>query len=160
MSIPTIMRCRRTSFPAALMTMLALASGCGKKDTNANNQSSSGAIAPASSANTVQVTDVALGRSVGTNKQVASATTTFTPGDTIYASVHTTGAAQNANITARWTFQDGQVVNERTESISPSSDAYTEFHISKPSGWPAGNYTLHVLLNGQEAQTKTFTVQK
>ena len=75
------------------------------------------------------------------------------------ASVHTTGTGQGVQIVGRWTFQDGQVVDERTESISPTGDAYTEFHIAKPSGWPAGKYTLHVLVNGQEVQTKDFTVK-
>ena len=63
------------------------------------------------------------------------------------------------NIAARWTYQDGQVVDERSETVAPSSDTYTEFHIAKPSGWPAGKYTAHVLVNGQEVQTKDFTVQ-
>ena len=106
----------------------------------------------------MQVADVTLGRSVSADKRVADQTGTFSPSDTIFASVHTTGSAQT-NLAARWTFQDGQVVNERTESIAPSGDAYTEFHISKPSGWPAGKYTLHVLVNGQEVQTKDFAVK-
>ena len=144
---------------AALAAALLTVAACGKKGSDTSAQSSGGAIAPASTSGSVQVADVSLGRSLGTNKQVASTTTTFTPRDTIYASVHTTGTAQNANVTARWTFQDGQVVNERSETISPTGDAYTEFHISKPSGWPAGNYMLHVLLNGQEVQTTNFKVQ-
>jgi hypothetical protein len=78
----------------------------------------------------------------------------------IFASVHTSGSASNATLTARWTFQDGQQVDERSETISPSGDAYTEFHVSKPGGWPAGNYTLHVLLNGQEIATKNFSVSR
>jgi hypothetical protein len=147
---------------ATIIAAFLVIAACGKKDQNTNAQTSSGAIAPPTptTTNGVQVSDVNLGRAIDANKTVANNTTTFGPRDTIYASVHTTGAAQNATVTARWTYQDGQVVNERTESISPSGDAYTEFHISKPSGWPAGNYTLHILLNGQEAQTKTFTVQK
>ena len=144
---------------AVLLLIAALAvGGCGKKAND--TQSAGGTIAPASQSTALQVSDVALGRSLGANKAVSTPTTTFTPNDTIYASVHTTGTAQGATIAARWTFQDGQVVNERTESISPNGDAYTEFHISKPSGWPAGKYTLHVLMNGQEVQTKDFTVQK
>ena len=106
------------------------------------------------------VFDVQLGRSVGADKHVANPTDTFAPADTIYASVHTTGTAQNATVAAHWTFQDGQTVNDQTETISPTGDAYTEFHISKPSGWPAGKYTLHVMVNGQEVQTKDFTVNK
>jgi hypothetical protein len=142
----------------AMITALLSIAACGKKGNDTPAQSSSGSIAPSPGA--LQVTDVSLGRSLGANKSVANSTTTFATRDTIYASVHTNGSASNANLTARWTYQDGQVVNERTETISPNGDAYTEFHISKPSGWPAGNYTLHVLLNGQEVQKKDFTVQK
>ena len=50
-------------------------------------------------------------------------------------------------------------MDERSETISPTGDAYTEFHIVKPSGWPKGKYTLHVLLDGTEVQTKDVTVK-
>jgi hypothetical protein len=143
---------------AAVLLALLVVGACGKKaDEQPATQSSGGAIGPSSS--TVQVADIALGRGLSADKRVSSETTTFGARDTIYASVHTTGAAPNTNITARWNFQDGQLVNERTETISPSGDAYTEFHIAKPSGWPTGKYTLHVLVNNQEVQTKDFTVQ-
>ena len=149
--------------PGIRATTLALAliviGACGKKSNDTSAQTSGGAIAPASN-NTVQVADVALGRGVSADKHVANQSDTFTARDTIYASIHTTGAAPNTKLAARWTFQDGQVVDERTETISPTGDAYTEFHISKPTGWPAGRYTLHVLVNGQETQTKDFTVSK
>lgn len=145
---------RATTFAFALIVVGA----CGKKTSDTSAQTSGGAIAPSS--NAVQVADVTLGRGVTADKHVANQSDSFTARDTIVASVHTTGAAPNTNLTARWTFQDGQVVDERTETISPSGDAYTEFHISKPSGWPTGKYTLHVLVNGQETQTKDFTVNK
>lgn len=147
---------RATSVALALIVIGA----CGKKSNDTSAQTSGGTIAPASNSGSVQVADVTLGRGVSADKHVANQSDTFTARDTIYASIHTTGTAPNTNLTARWTFQDGQVVDERTETISPSGDAYTEFHISKPSGWPAGKYTLHVLVNGQETQTKDFTVSK
>lgn len=141
---------------AACSLALFVAAACGKKTDQASDQTSSGTIAPASGA--VQVADVTLGRGLAADKRVANQSETFSARDTIYASVHTTGSAPNTSIGARWTYQDGQVVDERTETISPTGDSYTEFHISKPSGWPAGRYTLHVLVNGQEAQRKDFTV--
>ena len=150
----------RSGLRATTLALALLALGaCGKKSNDTSAQTSGGAIAPASN-NSVQVADVTIGRGVSADKHVANLSDTFAARDTIYASIHTTGAAPNTNLTARWTFQDGQVVDERTETISPSGDAYTEFHISKPSGWPAGKYTLHVLVNGQETQTKDFTVSK
>jgi hypothetical protein len=145
---------RATTFALALLTIGA----CGKKTDESSTQTSGGTIGPA--ANTVQVADVTVGRGVSADKRIANQTDTFAARDTIYASIHTTGAAPNTNLTARWTFQDGQVVDERTETISPTGDAYTEFHISKPSGWPAGRYTLHVLVNGQETQTKDIAVNR
>ena len=151
---------RRSGLRATTLALALIVIGaCGKKSNDTPAQTSGGAIAPASNSS-VQVADVTIGRGVSADKHVANQSDTFAARDTIYASVHTTGAAPNTNLTARWTFQDGQVVDERTETISPSGDAYTEFHISKPSGWPAGKYTLHVLVNGQETQTKDFTVSK
>jgi hypothetical protein len=139
-----------------LLLALVATNACGKKEQPAT-QTSGGAIAPGPTA--PQVADVTLGRSVSADKRVADQTDTFSARDTIYASVHTTGAAQSANLVARWTYQDGQVVTESNEPISPTGDAYTEFHIFKPSGWPAGKYTLHLLVNGQEMQTKDLTVK-
>ena len=149
--------------PAVCALALMLAVACSKKENQETTaQGAGGAVVPPATTPqpaALQVADVKLGNKLDANKQVANATDSFAPRDTIFASVHTTGAAQNAQIVGRFTFQDGQVVDERTESISPTGDAYTEFHIAKPSGWPAGKYTLHVLLNGQEVQTKEFTVK-
>jgi hypothetical protein len=143
-------------FTCATALVLFGIAACGKKTQDTSTQTSSGSIAPGATA--IQVADVTVGRSITADKRIADQTDTFSPHDTIFASIHTTGSAQ-ANLAARWTFQDGQVVNEHTESIAPSGDAYTEFQISKPSGWPAGKYTLHVLVNGQEVQTKDVTVK-
>ena len=148
---------RVTTVAIALLAIGA----CGKKTDDTTTQSAPGTIGPANtSTGAVQVADVTLGRGVTADKRVSSQTETFAARDTVYASVHTTGAAPNTNLTARWTFQDGQVANERTEAISPNGDAYTVFYISKPTGLPAGRYTLHVLVNGQETQTKEFTVNQ
>jgi hypothetical protein len=156
-------RASRYLRPTACALALMLVAACGgKKEGPDTAQGAGGAVVPPATTTqpaALQVADVKVGNKVDANKQVSNATDTFTPKDTIFASVHTTGTAQNAQVVARWTFQDGQTVNERTESISPTGDAYTEFHIEKPGGWPAGKYTLHVLLNGQEVQTKDITVK-
>lgn len=145
---------------AATLTVALLALGaCGNKTDRTTADTASGTIAPATNTSTVQVADVTLGRSISGDKRIANQTDTFGARDTIYASVHTTGSAPNTNVGVRWTFQDGQVVSERTETIAPTGDAYTEFHIAKPSGWPTGKYTAHILVNGREVQTKDFTVQ-
>jgi hypothetical protein len=144
----------RTTFAGVLCLALALgASACNKKDQSGTAGGAVEANAP------VRVADVTLGRGIGADKRVANQTDTFGTRDTIYASVRTTGTGSGTQLTARWTYQDGQVVDERTETISPTGEAYTEFHIAKPSGWPVGKYTLRVLVNGSEVQTKEFTVR-
>jgi hypothetical protein len=107
----------------------------------------------------VRVTDVTLGRAVGADKAITDRTDTFRPNDTIYISVATEGTATNATLRARWTFEDGQVVDESTRTIAPNSRERTEFHITKPSGWPAGKYKVEVSLDNQAAETKDFEVR-
>jgi hypothetical protein len=107
----------------------------------------------------VRVTDVTLGRSVGGDKAVTDSTDTFKPNDTIYASIATEGSAPSATLRAKWSFEDGQLVDESTRTIAPSNRERTEFHISKPDGWPAGKYKVEVFLNDQSAQTKSFDVR-
>lgn len=107
----------------------------------------------------VRVTDVTLGRSVGGDKAITDRTDTFKPNDTIYASVATEGSAQSATLRAKWSFEDGQLVDESTRTIAPNNRERTEFHIAKPDGWPAGKYTVEVFLNDQSAETKRFDVR-
>ena len=107
----------------------------------------------------VSVASVDLGTAVGADQKVTSPTTTFTPKDTIYAAVSTTGTASNATLGAKWTYQDGQTVNDSSQTIAPTGPAVTTFHISKPDGWPPGNYKVEISLNGTSTASKDFTVQ-
>ena len=137
-----------------LLLVLGVAAGtgaCAKKTAETT-------AAPPATAS-VSVTDVDLGRAIGADKRVTDKTTDFKPTDTIYAVVLTSGTSSNANLKARWTYQDGQVVNESDQSIAPTGDTATEFHISKPDGWPKGKYKVEVLLDGASARTKDFEVK-
>jgi hypothetical protein len=107
----------------------------------------------------VSVTSVDLGTAVGADQKVTSPTTSFSPKDTIYAAVSTTGAASNATLGAKWTYQDGQTVNDSSQTIAPTGPAVTTFHISKPDGWPAGNYKVEISLDGNMVSSKDFSVK-
>lgn len=108
----------------------------------------------------LRVTAVDLGKSILPDKSVASPTSTFAPRDTVFASVATEGAAASATIRARFTFNDGQLVNESTQTITPTGPARTEFHISRPTGWPIGKYRVEVFLDSQPAGSKDFEVKR
>ncbi len=103
----------------------------------------------------LDVTDVALGRSIGADKKVVEEIGDFAPTDTIYASVETSGIG-SGTLAARWTFEDGQVVDEGSQPVSGAG--ITEFHVSKPDGWPAGHYEVVLSLNGDEVERSGFDV--
>jgi hypothetical protein len=138
-------------FVAALAFAIA---GCG--DRNADRQET--ATGEVAGERAVRVTNVELGRGVGTDNRITDRTDDFRPNDTIHASVVTEGSGANTTIVARWTFEDGQVVDESSRTISATGTDVTEFHISRPGGWPTGRYTLRILVNGEEVESKDFRV--
>ena len=105
------------------------------------------------------VTAVELGNAVDADRRVRAPTTSFAPSDTIYASIRSEGSGPDVTLTARWSYQDGQVVEETSQVIVPRGPAATEFHISKADGWPTGQYKLEVIANGAPVATKEFSVQ-
>ena len=110
----------------------------------------------------VSVTGVTLGNAVGADKKISTVVDTFTPKETIYASVDTIGTGP-AKLRALWSFVRGEKVakvDETSVEISPTGPATSEFHVSKPSGWPKGDYKVEIFLNDAAvpAQTKTFKV--
>jgi hypothetical protein len=109
----------------------------------------------------VEITEVDLGNAIGADKRVLNDDDNdeFRPSDTIYAVVTTEGAAAGATLMARWTYEDGQPVDESTQSITPSGPAVTEFHISKPDGLPVGTYHVEIFLNGESKEKKDFEVK-
>jgi hypothetical protein len=110
-------------------------------------------------ASAVTVTALELGNQIGADKRVTRPLTAFAPTDTIYLSVVTNGSTSSATLTAKWTYQGGQVVNESRQTIAPTGPAATEFHIAKPDGWPAGAYKVEVSLDGRSSGTKEFEVK-
>ncbi|MDR2011826.1 MAG: hypothetical protein LBQ20_01995 [Rhodanobacter sp.] len=117
------------------------------------------AATSAASATSLKVTSVDLGKAVDPGQKISEPATTFSTQDVIYASVSTAGSAPDAVLTAKWTYKDGQLVNQTSQAIAPDEDAVTSFHISKPDGWPTGSYKVEILLNGQSVATKEFSVQ-
>ncbi len=109
-------------------------------------------------ASAITVSSVELGSSVDANNHIANAGSSFAPKDSIYAAVMTSGSG-TAKLDARWTFQDGQVVHEDSKTLDTSGDHATTFMISKPTGFPPGNYKVEISLNGNVASSKDFSVK-
>ena len=56
-------------------------------------------------------------------------------------------------------FEDGQVVNTDSKTLTFTGPGTTNFQISKPDGWPAGGYRLEVSLDGVQVESREFTVR-
>jgi len=146
----------------ALAGVLVLAMACGKKDNAAMSDTvAMGApVDQMPAAGPVRVSDVMIGKAIGSDMRVTNAMDDFAVRDTIYASVVTEGAATGAKLSTKWTFNDKQVVDESSQNISPTGGTtVTQFHIKKASAWPKGKYKVEVMLDGVSAQTKEFEVK-
>lgn len=115
----------------------------------------------AAAAKPLSVADVSVGSSIGKDYKVTKAADRFRADDhTLYAAVSTTGAATGANLGALWTYQDGQKVNQITQSITAKGPATTTFKVHNRNDWPEGKYKVAISLDGKAVSTKQFEVVK
>jgi len=153
---------RVTALASALFVFGALAACNKKDDTTLTDTTSLGTTTATVALDTtpIRVSDIQVGKGVGSDKKVADQTTSFGVRDTMYVAVITDGAAKDAKLTTKWTYNDKQVVKESTQTISPTGGTTaTEFHIDKKSAWPKGKYKVEVMLNGMSAGTKDLEVK-
>lgn len=139
---------------------LLLAAACGKKAAPPVPPAPPAVPpAPAPSVSTIET-----GKHLDANRRVTSSESVFAPRDTLYLVVVTENVAPGSTLVAKWTFQTGQTVDSTQQAVAPTGGAtpaaVTEFHISKPSGWPAGKYRVEVWLNGVSAGSREVEVRK
>jgi hypothetical protein len=152
------------TIPAVVCVVIAFATLACERRSETVAPASPPGQPPAVSAPTptpARVTSIDLGSAIGADGRVAAgaAKTTFAPTDTIYVSIVTDKPPAGASLSARWTYEDGQLVSEGNESLTSSDRTATEFHISKPDGFPAGRYRVEIALNGQSAGSREFEVR-
>jgi hypothetical protein len=144
-----------------ILAVAILAAGCDKKVQAPTTAPTTTSTAPSAAPAGVNVTGITLGNAIGDQKKVTQASTSFAKNDTIYASVDTAGAG-TATLNAKWTYTaNGKEVpvREDTQTVTATGPATSEFHVSKPDGWPAGDYKVEISSAGKAADTRTFTVK-
>ena len=104
------------------------------------------------------VTSVELGNAVDEENRVVTPASEFATTDTLYASVGTDGGSA-ARLTARWTYGEAGQLVRSTDADVPAGPQVVAFDIQHPEGWPTGNYTLEVQLDGTTVETRTFAVK-
>ena len=105
-----------------------------------------------------RVEAVQLGRSLNADKTVAQHTTTFTPGETIYLAVITTGIGSGV-VSVRWWLAD-RLVSERKAEVSSRNDKVTEFRLQSTGPFPIADYRVEIFLDGKLVETRPFRVAK
>jgi hypothetical protein len=106
---------------------------------------------------TLRVADIQLGRSLNADNSIRESATQFTPHDSVYVSVITAGSG-SGTIAVRWTLA-GRVLDEPRKQVSYTDSAATDFSLQSAAGFPPGQYTAEVFLNGQSAGTRTFRIE-
>ncbi|MEP7068136.1 MAG: hypothetical protein ABI789_02800 [Usitatibacter sp.] len=149
----------RTNALVAVSALAIALASCGKKDEPVKTTTAPPPPATAPAAG-FAVSKATVGIAVGPDKRIQGAAGTIGPRDTIYVSIETTGRGE-ATLKSRWTYLNGgkaTMVKEDTQKVSTSGPATHEFHISKPDGWPKGDYQVEVFVNDAPAGTQRFTV--
>ena len=157
------------SLISVAVVSIALALGaCGKKEEPMPAPTPAPAPAPApqitpppvaAPAPGVTLTSVTLGNAIDASNNVTMPADSFGNKETIHASVATNGSAASTVVAAKWMYQDGQTVNAETKTIAPTGPTVTEFHIEKADGWPLGDYSVEISIDGHVVDTKKFTVK-
>jgi hypothetical protein len=104
----------------------------------------------------LQLANIQTGRSLNADRSVASITTLFKPSETIYVSVQTTGSAPGT-IGVKWMYQ-GRVIDEPVKPVDYTGPASTEFHMQNSGGFPEGEYSVDIFINGEKVGSRAFKV--
>jgi len=146
-----------------LVALVLTLNACGKKEVAPVPQSMPAPTAPVAPPVMAGVTvgSITLGNAISASKKVTQAADSFGKKDTIYAAFDTTGSG-TAKLKAKWTYRKGgqeSLVKEDSQTIAPTGPATSEFHASKPDGWPTGDYQVEIFVDDKSAGTKAFTVK-
>ena len=106
----------------------------------------------------LQVEKVQLGRTLNPDNSVASHTSVFKPADTVYVAA-LSGDKGYGTFKVRWMYQD-RLVDEASKEVSYRGPAATEFHLQSAMGFPPGDYSVEMFLNGQPIGKRAYRVDE
>ena len=131
----------------------------GARDVEMNEES----VAATPSATSARVSTIELGKRTGENLRVSESTSTFMMRDTVYLSVVTNNATNDSRISARFTSQDGAVIDSSGQNVAldeGTATAVTQFRLVQENGWPVGMYTVDIWMNDAPVGTRQFEVKR
>lgn len=106
----------------------------------------------------LQLANIQVGRSLNQDRSISSITTLFKPNETVYVSVQTT-AAGKGTVSVKWKYGT-RVVAEPSKPVSYDGPASTEFHMQNSGGFPPGDYSVDVFIDGVQVGSRSFKVDR
>ncbi|HVH40340.1 MAG TPA: hypothetical protein VM764_09960 [Gemmatimonadaceae bacterium] len=145
---------------AALGIAALFATACDRPDNrDAEAREESVTVAPPAP----RVSTIELGKQATANLRVTDPTSSFLSRDTVYLAVVTNNATSDSRLSARWTYQDGAVIDSSGQNVARdagTTSAVTQFRLVQEDGWPIGTYTVDIWLNDAPVGTRQFEVKR
>lgn len=104
------------------------------------------------------VSTIQVGRSLNEDSSISSLTTTFKPNETVYVAVLNPDRGEGT-IGVKW-YYGTQLLSEREKPVKFKGSGATEFNLQSAAGFPLGDYSVEVFLNGTSAGRRNFNVVK
>jgi len=115
-------------------------------------------VTAACSSGPLELANIQTGRSLNQDGSVASISTLFKPNETIYVSVQTK-AAGKGTISVKWKY-GSQLIDEPSKQVSTDGPASTDFELRNSGGFPPGDYSVDILIDGVQVGTRAFKVDR
>jgi hypothetical protein len=146
---------------AALIAAPAVVVGCGGSDDSTRVAAEKAAADSAAAAASAprRVSNVMIGSRVDSVGRVIEPTFQFSPQETVYVSVGTSGNVGGGNLTAAWRYQTGEILQQSSEPVRPAGQ-HTAFQLTRAKGLKPGTYKVVLFLGDDSADTKAFVVKK
>jgi len=105
----------------------------------------------------LNVVGVQTGKSLNSDHSVGTHAASFHPNDTMYVSVLSTGRGKGT-ITVTWSL-GGRALQTLTKKVSYNDQAATDFRFQAADGFPVGDYTIDVMVDGKTIETRRIKVE-
>lgn len=105
----------------------------------------------------LNVVGIQTGKSLNSDHSIGTHAATFHPNDPMYVSVLTNGRGKGT-ITVKWTFA-GRELQTLTKKVSYNGQAATDFRFVAADGFPAGDYSIEVTVDGKVIETRRVKVE-
>jgi hypothetical protein len=105
----------------------------------------------------LNIVGVQTGKSLNSDHSIGRHAISFRPDDTMYVSVLTIGRGAGT-IQVKWALR-GYELHQVTKKVSYNGQAATDFRFAAADGFPVGDYTVEVIVDGKPFETRRIKVE-